>query len=32
MDKLDKALEDYKKLLELDPSNLDALNAWQVSV
>ena len=30
--KLDEALEDYKKLLELDPRNIEALNACQVSV
>lgn len=30
MDKLDEALEDYKKILELDPKNNDALSASMV--
>lgn len=31
-DKLDESLEDYKKILELDPGNKDALGAVMVSV
>lgn len=29
-DKLDEALDDYKKLLELEPRNVEALQACQV--
>lgn len=32
MDKLDEALEDYKKIYELDPSNKEAFVATQVCI
>lgn len=32
MDRLDEALDDYKKLLELDPSNKEAIISCQVGM
>lgn len=32
LDKLDESLEDYKKILEIDPAYRDAIIATQVSL